>query len=416
VTVRVRAIDAGELDELLRVTFTAFGEEASEGELAHERSWAEVDRMLGAEVDGRFVGCAGAYSFPLVVPGGADVPVAGVSFVGVLPTHRRQGVLTAMMRTQLDDVVARGEPVATLTASEAPIYGRFGYGSATRLAKVAIDTAGGLAMAAPVEAGGRLRMVDGGDAQIAACQPVFERVRRRRVGEVGRPDAWWTAMAVDREKARHGASPRYCVVHEATDGRVDGYARYRVKPDWDENRPRGEVRLEDLAAEAPEAEAALLGFLADVDLTTRVTTWSRPVDDWWPHRLADHRRYRVTLVHEHLWVRVLDVPGALAARSWAGPGEVVLGVDDPFRPATSGRYRLAVDAEGAAEVERVGSLHDGDADAFAGIDALGMLYLGDVTPTALARAGRLLPRSAHALATLDRLFATTEAPYTTLAF
>ena len=411
----IRAIAAEELYDLVRVTFTAFGEEATEERLADVGISAEPDRGLGAVEGGRFVASAAAYSFDMTVPGGATLPVAAVSWVGVLPTHRRRGLLTAMMRFQLDDVVARGEAIAVLTASEARIYGRFGYGPASRLAKVRVDTSGELDTAAEPACGGRLRMIDGAD-QTDVAKPVYDRVRRQRVGELSRPDGYWTVLALDRERDRDGWSHRFCVAHEDSTGTVDGYAFYRVKDNWDLNRPGGAVKLLDVCAEDPEVEAALLAFAAGVDLTVSVETWVRPVDDWWPLRLTDMRRYRVELIHEQLWVRLLDVEAALTARTYQHSGEVVLGVDDPFRPATSGRYRLVVRDDGVGSCERVGSLHDGDADAFVGIDGLGALYLGDWRPSQLALGGRLRPSSDDALDRLDHVFAARQSPFCTAEF
>ena len=413
--IEIRAVAADEMRDLVRVVLTAFGKEATEERLADEEVWAEPDRCLGAVDEGRFVASAAAYSFDLTLPGGATAPVAAVSWVGVLPTHRRQGLLTGMMRFQLEDVVARGESMAVLTASEARIYGRFGYGPATRLAKVRVDTRGGLDTIAEQAAGGRLRMIDAAD-QTEVARPVYDRVRHQRVGEVSRPDSSWAYAALDRESDREGWSHRFCVAHEDSAGAVDGYAFYRVKDEWDLNRPGGGVKLLDVCADDPEVESALLAFAADVDLTVSVETWARPLDDWWPLRLTDLRRYRVELIHEHLWVRILDVEAALSARTYEHSGEVVLGVDDPFRSATSGRYRLVVKDDGVGSCERIGSLHDGDADAFVGIDGLGALYLGDWRPSQLELGGRLRPSSDDALDRLDRVFASRRSPFCTTEF
>ena len=129
-------------------------------------------------------------------------------------------------------------------------------------------------------------------------------------------------------------------MHEQPDGTIDGYVSYRIKQDWDFSIPGGEVRARDCVAADPEVEAALLAYLADIDLTATITSWMRPVEDPFALRLADWRRYKVEMVHDHLWVRILDVPAALSARRYESPGTLVLAVDDAFRPATSGRYRL----------------------------------------------------------------------------
>ena len=414
--VHVRGVDESEVAAVGNTLEDAFGSSLSAEERQDEVDWIEADRVLAAEEDGRVVGSAAAYTFRMTVPGGASVPVAGVTWVGVLPTHRRRGVLTSMMRRQLDDVVERGEPIAVLTASEASIYGRFGYGLATRLARVRIDTAAPLALVADPAVGGRFRLVSSEEAEPHARR-LLDEVLPLRVGELTRPERWWPVFQRDRESSRDGASARFWVLHESTDGHVDGVANYRVKRNWGEDDAvaRNEVQLDDLWAPDPEVEAALLVFLCEIDLTTSLTTWTRAVDDPFRLRLVDDRRYRVQLHHDTLYVRILDVTAALTARTYDNPGSVVLGVDDPFRPATSGRYRLEADGE-KATCERIGDLHDGDADVFLTVDTLGALYLGDVTVRQLADAGRVRSSSADAVANVDRLFRTPRAPLCTMRF
>lgn len=410
----VRGIDAGELEALSRVCFTAFGEHPTAEQLEDEATVVEVDRMVAVTEGGSFVGSAGAYSFDLTVPGGGQLPVAGVTWVGVLPTHRRRGVLNAMMAFQLDDVAARGEAVAVLTASEASIYGRFGYGVAARLARVALDTTHGLDLQATPDPGGRLRLVTDAEQHSAMAAPVYDQVRRGRVGELSRPEPWWTMLQRDREKWRDDFSARFCVVHEADDGTVDGFCWYRVKDNWgDDAVPRGTVKVWELAAETDEVEAALLHYLASIDLTGTVEAW-RPVDDPWAYRLADGRRYRVKGVHDHLYARLLDVPTALAARTYGAAGTITLDVDDAFRPSAGGRFRLQVADDGTATCERVGG--DRPADLSLDASALGSLYLGDVAPWVLAASGRLRPASPAVLDTADRLFPASRKPFCTSEF
>jgi predicted acetyltransferase len=411
----VRAIKPDEAESLSRLLFTAFGETATDEKVRDELEWAEIDRLLCAEDDGRLVAAAGAYTFEMTLPGGEGLPVAGVTWVGVLPTHRRQGVLTSMMQFQLDDIADRGEAVAILTASEAPIYGRFGYGLASRLWKVKINTRGGLSLLAPPTVGGRMRMLDVMEAK-TVLPPLYDEVRRLRPGELSRPATWWEGHWRDPEYNRDDASHRFDVVHERGDGTIDGYVSYRIKQDWDLSLPGGEVRLRDCISSDPEVTAALLEYVSQIDLTASVTSWNRPVEDPFALRLADWRRYRVETVHDHLWLRILDVPVALAARRYESGGALVVAVDDAFRPAVAGRYRLEVADDGIATCERVGKRDSGDADLTLGIAALGSLYLGDVSATQLARAGRLTAASDAALAAADRIFKTVVPPYCTMGF
>lgn len=409
----VRAIAADELRSLLGVLAVTFGEPTTDESFEDEATWAETDRMLGAVEDGRFVGAAGAYSFALTVPGGAALPVAGVSWVGVLPTHRRRGVLTEMMRVQLDDIGARGESVAVLTASEAAIYGRFGYGLASRVARVRLRTDGGLPLVAPPTPGGRIRIVDAADAH-TLFPPVYDAMQRHRVGELSRSSAWWTMWGRDRERWRDGASARFHAVHETDDGAVDGYVAWRIKEEWDHDGAHGEVRIADMAAADDEVDAALLAFLAEVDLTASVTELRRPLDDPFPLRVADWRRYATTRIVDHLWLRVLDVAGALSARGYDVDDDLVLEVDDPFRPGAGGRFLLEAATDGAAcrRVDRAGAAPDITVDA----PGLGSLYLGDVRPSQLAAAGRLRAGDPDALQRADRVFATARPPFATMGF
>jgi predicted acetyltransferase len=413
----IRGIGAAEADEFMRTCFNGFGAHATEEQVADELMLAEVDRLLVADDGGRMVGTAGAFSFGMTVPGGASVPVAGVTAVAVLPTHRRRGVLRQMMGFQLDDVAARGEAIAVLTASEAQIYGRFGYGQATRIVNVHIETRGGLPLRAEPRAGGSLRLVTDPAAHASTVADAYEATRRTRPGEISRTQAWWDHLQLDREKWRDDASARFCVVHEDDDGVVDGYCWYRVK--GNETAPSGsrnEVKVWDLAATDPEVEAALLVYLSEIDLSTSITGWCRPVDDPWPLRIVDSRRYRLQRVTDHLYVRVLDVPTALATRTYEAAGSIVLAVDDRFRPSAGGRFRLDVAEDGSATCERVGDGTRGQADLRLDAAGLGSLFLGDVTPSVLAAAGRLAAASPEALRLADRIFPTARAPFCTMEF
>lgn len=415
--IEVRGVGGDELEAFTRTCYYAFGNQPSDEEVGDELVVIEPDRLLVADDAGQMVGTAGAYSFELTVPGGAQVPVAGVTAVGVLPTHRRRGLLRRMMEVQLDDVVERGEAIAVLTASDAGIYGRFGYGLATRVLKVEIDTRDGLPLVAEPRAGGSLRLVTDATQHSVLAAPVHDRVRRQRVGELSKGQAWWDHDDLDRESWRGGATARFCVVHEDDAGVVDGYCWYRVKSrDHGDAIGRREVQIWDLAATDPEVEAALLVYLAGIDLSTSITGWVRPVDDPWPLRLADSRRHRTHLVHDHLYVRVLDVAAALAARRYAAGGELTLAVEDPFRPATAGRFRLAIAGDGSATCERLADSAQGDADLRLDVAALGTLHLGDVAPSVLVAAGRLVAGSPDALALADLAFRGARAPFCTLAF
>ncbi|HEY2812802.1 MAG TPA: GNAT family N-acetyltransferase, partial [Acidimicrobiales bacterium] len=283
----IRSIGADDLADLFRVVNTAFGEHPTDQKLEDERLVIEYDRMIGVAEGGQFVAGAGAYSFEHTLPGTTHIPVAGVTWVGCLPSHRRRGVLRSMMRFQLDDVVARGESVAILTASEAVIYGRFGYGLSSQVAwaKIPVRRA---AFAIEPSAGGRFRYV-WGEERAKVLPSIFDQWRRQRPGAVDRNEGKWKFFFFDREWHRHGASEAFTVVHEDDHGNADGYAWYRTR----EGKVDGDstTLVREVIAIDPEVEAALWRFVLDLDLVTTCEPQVQPVDSQLPWRLADHRAY-----------------------------------------------------------------------------------------------------------------------------
>ncbi|MFD7991798.1 GNAT family N-acetyltransferase [Streptomyces mexicanus] len=386
-------------DNLVR----AFGGRVSPEERELDRSLTEFDRSLGVWDEGVCVGTAGAFSFRMTVPGGAPVPTAGITMVSVAPTHRRRGVLTSMMRRQLEDVRSWGEPLAALTASEPAIYGRFGYGAATFQLDAEIDTAR-VALSVPDGTDGvRVRWAAPADV-LEACEAVYARLVPGRPGMLARRPGWERVALIDPESEREGASALQCVVTER-DGEVTGFARYRTKLGWGESGHDGTVRLEDLAALDPASEAALWRFLFGIDLMTTLTVSDRPVDDAWQYLVSDIRRCRPRL-RDALYVRLVDVGAALAARTYQVPVDVVFEVADDFCPWNAGRWRLSGDAKGAS-CERTSDA----ADLALSVRELGAAYLGGVPLTALAAAGRVRELRAGALAEASVAFGSAVAPW-----
>ncbi|WP_404817366.1 GNAT family N-acetyltransferase [Streptomyces pharetrae] len=373
-------------DTLLRA-FGGVPEAAEERELWRELT--EFDRFLGVWDGSACVGTAGAFSFRLTVPGGASVSAAGVTMVGVAATHRRRGVLTSMMRRQLDDVRSWGEPLAVLTASEPDIYGRFGYGVATYALGAEIDT-GRVRLSVPAGTDDvRLRYAAPAEV-LGACEAVYAQLVPRRPGMLARLPKWERVGLLDPESEREGASPLQCVVAERG-GRIVGYARYRVKLGWGESGHDGTVILEDLAAPDPAVDAALWRFLFGIDLTSTLVARGRPVDDTWQYLVSDTRRCRPRL-RDSLYLRPVEVGAALEARTYAAPVDVVLDVEDAFCPWNTGRWRLSGDAKGAT----CGRTTDA-ADLALSVRELGSAYLGGVSLAALAAAGRVRELRAGAL-------------------
>ncbi|WP_405613842.1 GNAT family N-acetyltransferase [Streptomyces sp. NBC_00076] len=377
----LRVLRQSDWDEWYDSLIRAFGgvpEALGERELWN--ALKETDRSIGAWDGDACVGTAGAFSFRLTVPGGASVPAAGVTMVGVAATHRRRGVLRSMMRRQLDDVREWGWPLAVLTASEPAIYGRFGYAAATYGVNVEVDTA---RVQLSVPAGTddvRLRYAAPADV-LDACEAVYARRVPVRPGMLARRPGWERTGVVDPESRRQGASPLQCVVAERG-GEVVGYARFRIKPEWDTAGPKSEVLLQDTEALDAAAHAALWRFLFEIDLTSTLSAQGRPLDEPWMSMVSDIRRCGLR-VRDSLYVRLVDVGAALEARTYQAPVDVVFEVEDDFCPWNAGRWRLVGDAKGAS----CGRTTD-PADLALSVRELGAAYLGGVSLASLAAAGR----------------------------
>ncbi|WP_019063210.1 GNAT family N-acetyltransferase [Streptomyces prunicolor] len=368
-----------------------------------DKRLTECDRSLGVWDGDACVGTAGAFSFRLTVPGGASVPAAGITMVSVAATHRRRGILTSMMRRQLDDVRSWGEPLAVLTASEPVIYGRFGYGIATMKTTAEIDTARVRLSVPPGTDDVRLRFADPAAVR-DQCEAVYARKVAGRPGMLARRPGWEDLPLLDPESARQGSSPLQCVLAERH-GEVVGYTRYFVKPEWDEQGPKGTVRLRDLEALDPASYAALWRYLCDIDLTGKVAMHNRPVDDAWQHLVSDIRRCAVQQ-HDSLHVRLVDLGAALEARTYQTPVDVVFEVADAFCPWNEGSWRLTGDAKGAS-CKRTSE----PADLALSVRELGAAYLGGVSLMSLAGAGRVRELRAGALAEASLAFGSTVAPW-----
>jgi predicted acetyltransferase len=362
-----------ELAAVLRATHTAFGEEMKDDDLERNRKLLELDRVLAAWDGERPVGVTASWPFELTIPGGRAA-AAGVTLVGVLPSHRRRGVLRELMKRQLADVHERGEPLAILWASESLIYGRFGYGLAAPSTAMDAERA---AFALRDDAGprGSVRLVEIDEAA-ELFPPIHERLRTERAGMLSRTDDWWRLdRLADPEHWRHGAGPLTCALLEI-DGEAAGYAVYRVTPKWEQGTARGSVRVDEAFGTSPEATAEIWRFLFGIDLVERVR-WGR-VDTGLFLMVADPRRLHLTL-SDGLWLRLVDVEAALRARTFADGDPVVLEVADALIPHNAGRWSI-----GGGSVERA----DGDPDVALDVADLAAAYLGAFSFEQLAAAGR----------------------------
>ncbi|GHE48692.1 UPF0256 protein [Streptomyces longispororuber] len=398
--------DLGVLVDTLHVAFGRLPDTPPEG---GGPWWAalEGDRcLLALTPEGRPVGTAGAYSFELTLPGDVLVPAAGVTAVGVVPSHRRRGVLSAMVRHQLAGIRARGEFLSVLLASEAPIYGRFGYGPATYTARLTVPRhraafAPPRRPAAGVPAAGSAEGPDGGSVEVlrrAECgevlEEVYDRYRRAQPGALSRPHHWW-ALGAGRPPV--SPAPRYVAVHRDADGVPDGYASYVVEATT--------LTVDETVATDDAAFTALARCVLGHDLVSQVVFQHVPPQHPLRWQLADLRAGEASGETDWLWVRLLDVPRALTARGWFTDGELVLDVDDPFL-GEHGRYLLTV-REGKADCVPT----DREPDLSLDIGDLGALYLGGTAPSTLVRAGHVRAHHAGAALLADALFRAERTPH-----
>lgn len=298
----------------------------------------ELDRVWAATDGELIVGGVQAYSAE-VTPAGpaAPTPMAAVSDVSVQTTHRRRGVLTRLMGALLDQARERDEPVAGLMASEATIYGRFGFGVASRSVAIRVPTHRAH-LRTPSRAGGRVRFLHDQDERTTLLPQSWEPHRMSTPGELARTPEWWSVVLGPVEQWIGGGN-QFVVVHEPADGGPpDGHCRYAVQERWTDEGPQFTLRVNEMAAADPEVELALWEHCLAVDLVTRVECWRRPELDHLAWRFADSRARQVTAVGDNLWIRILDVAAALTARRYVGMGSLVLEVEDPFRPAWGGRF------------------------------------------------------------------------------
>ncbi|QWC84057.1 GNAT family N-acetyltransferase [Nocardioidaceae bacterium] len=371
------------LDEFIDAVARGFHETVSDDDRALWRSTTQPERSFGIRggegAAEKWVATMAAFDRVLTVPGG-EFPICAISEVTVAPAYRRRGLLTRMMRHQLQDARARGEAAAYLWVSEQAIYGRFGFGEATRRLTLEVDTRRG-AFEPRVDLGdGVVDEVDR-DTALQVVPEVFERLRPRTPGWLDRPGPWWEAATYDAEGARGGAGPLRFVLHWNAAGEVDGYAHFRCKEGGPDSE--GELRVSQLVAATPQARARLWRLLLDVDLMPRLTTrFGGPAEPlpWW---LAD-RDGSSERLRSGTFLRLVDVEAALAARTYATEVDTVIDVRDTLLPENAGHLRLRGGREGA-EVARVDSAVA--ADVALDVRDLGSAYLGGVDLRTLHRAG-----------------------------
>ncbi|WUI02020.1 GNAT family N-acetyltransferase [Spirillospora sp. NBC_00431] len=389
--IEIREVPETEVDKMVDLAGLVFHQRIAKDE--YERvSWpVRRAERIGAYDDGVLAGQLASIPARLAVPGGALLDCSAVTFVGVLPTHRRRGVLTSMIDRMHADAIAAGRPVAALWASQGLIYGRYGFGLATRAISMEIDTTRPLDLRTTPDPA-PLRLLDLASAP-EVLDPIYTRALSARPGGLLRDPEWWTQVVLELEDhhAPGYTEPR-AVAHPA------GYAVYRTHSDRT-------VMVIDFVAETPQAEAALWQYLASIDLTSRVQAPGRPVDDLLPHMAADPDQVKIKSDYGALWLRLVDLPGALCARSWAADDAFVLEVGDPRVPANEGRWRLKTGS--APSCDRTSD----DPDLTLSAADLAAVYLGGTRPTTLARVGAVTEHVPHAAARLEAALAVPLAPF-----
>ena len=378
-----------------------FGEDLNDEEFPPE--WLELiplDRTVAAFDGDEIVGTLGGFPFDVTVPGGEQIPVAGTTIATVAATHRRKGVLTAMMRDHLEDGRSRGEPLVGLWASESLIYGRYGFGVASENEEIEMDQT-----RVSVEGdAGSVRMITAAEAA-EILPPLYDVERARRPGMLNRTEKWWQQILFfDPKVRRQGFSAQRYLIHE-TDGQPDGYAIFRQKPDWETGFPNGKIRVREIIANSPSAHTGIWRFVTSVDLFPQVVFWNLPVDDPLRWKVPDHRRI-VRKRWDALYLRILDVTQALEARTYASDGKLRFTIDDPFMPDLGGSFELEV-KDGGGSCRRV----DGDnVDLTFSTVELASLYLGGGDAGAMSRAG-LVRGSDDSVTLIGRMFRGDIAPW-----
>jgi predicted acetyltransferase len=404
VDIDIRPITEDERSDWLRAAETSFSAVLKDDELEAWLPVIEADRAFAAFEGGRIVGTSAAATFRMVVPGGARIATAGVTAVGVHPTHRRQGINTALMEATLDQAAERGEPLAMLLASEAAIYGRFGYGLTSLLGEFEAESAR-MAFVKGSPSGGRVDLVPKDEAM-----PLVDQVYDAALGPGGVErdtrwrDASFATVGEDKDK------PWFYAIHRNDAGEPDAYAVYTVKGDWPRSIPSGTLTVSECVASSATGYAGIWRYLFDVDLVAKVEAWGRPIDEALFLLWQEPRRLHFS-VNDGFWLRVIDVMAALEARRYRDDGRLVLELADAFRPETAGRYELTVTA-GTGRCTRT----DEEPDLSGTINVLGATYLGGATFHQLALAGQVEERTPGAVGRADAIFASVPAPWCPMHF
>lgn len=378
---QIRRIEQDELEAWGRQTSMTFGNEYRPEHLETRRQSFEFDRNIAAVQGDQLIGTAGIYSLRMVVPGGEVLPCAGVTMVTVRSSHRRKGVVTSLMRQQLQDVREKGEPLAGLYAAEASIYGRFGYGMASEAVEATIAREWARLSYGPMSVG-QVRLVDA-DVAKRTWPAVHAAAIRDLPGGVERTEMWWDLRHFrDLPEWREGWTPNYYATYVEGD-EAKGYVRYRMKMEWQHGLPAGKLLVVELTATTTTAYRGLWEYLFGIDLVAIVQIENVAIDEPLFWMLHDSRRLERHQT-DALWLRIMDVPAALSARKYQVEGRVVFEVHDAFIPDIGGRFVLEGAPSGATCRPTTET-----PEITLGQEELGAAYLGGTPLRDFARAGRI---------------------------
>jgi predicted acetyltransferase len=385
--------DDDDYESFMASSYSVFLQDLQKDEIDLTRKFTDLDRMFGFHDGTRWVATSGAFGKDVVLPGGVVAPVAAVTAVTVSPSHRRRGLLTAMMRHQLDDIRTRGtEAIAMLFASEALIYGRFGYGMASADA-VLSGQVRELTFRPEVDLGDGSVFETDAETLLNDGPAIYDQAIAALPGQMARPRPWWDMWIHDNDERRKDTGRIRFALHHETDGIASGFAVYRPKVQWgDTGQPTSELHVQEVRATNHRAYARIWRYLLDMDLIRSATYHGAAVDEPLRYLVADQRALRCA-VGDGIYVRLVDVPRALTLRRYAAPVDVVLDVSDEFCPWNTGRFRL----RGAPDSAQC-DVTTAPADIAISARDLGAIFLGGVSLAALANAGlavELRPGSVH---------------------
>lgn len=423
----LRHLRPHDLDAYYECLAAAFGARLDAAAIEREAPLLDLDRTVIALERGEVVGAAAVHRLAMTVPGGARPPVAALSDVAVLPTHRRRGILRAMMERLLSEALDAGEAASCLMASEAGIYGRFGYGPASFAARLTVERR--RAALLPVldhGPGGRVTMLRPDEAR-SALPAIYAASLARRPGEVDRLASGWDDLFPDPTEDDAPRARFYAAVENA--GRLEGYVAYSYLVERSATGRRRVARVDELVGVHDAAVRALWSFVVGLDLVDAVEAPARPLDDPLRFALVDSRAVEVSSVVDRSWVRLVDLPAALRERRYGDAGRLVLEVVGPHGADRAGQtderaaWLLDADGDGVAAVERLGGPGGSSRTSPRGLPrlaldpaSLGSLYLGGVSARILAAAGRATPSSEEALEVAARLFSSAPSPFCTADF